>query len=345
MNLTELPYEIEENIIKYLSYHNIFNYAMINRRAMGVSDVFFTRRAKIEDIPIELLPANNIAIRYLQLYYDREWLFKIKYSDDLKNCFKRVILEDDIEEIKWLVGIMKGNKGPDSQKAENISILSIYALENDRNIICEWLLYNLHEYDLKSWNTNNTLYNFFVILRLALNKRLKDIVYYILDEFSNYNRNIRSRAFAEFATANDLNNMEKMMTKYNLNILEYNEAIANVLKLEMEDNDPENLYTLKFLLQNYPGSKDDLDKFLIGPVFYPRRSTLPILVEYGFDRYIAVLYRMTDIIYGNDELFDEVKWFLLNYGNMIPIESLKEIHDDTYNNKMKTIISEYISNI
>lgn len=44
----------------------------------------------------------NISSRYLQSYDDRKSLFKIKYSfkysDDVEDCLKRLILENDIEE-------------------------------------------------------------------------------------------------------------------------------------------------------------------------------------------------------------------------------------------------------
>lgn len=340
----ELPYEIQENIIKDLSYYDIVNYGKTNTKAMEVCDGFFRRKAKIENIPIELLPASNVASRYLQLYDDRESLYKIKYKSDLKRCFERLILEDDIEEIKWLVFLMKESGKFYFVEEKNISELSIHAFNNHKNIICKWLLSNLHGYDLNSNRWSLFVYNLYVILRFALEENRTEIIYYILDEFSGIDSGLRQKAFSEFTRAKDLINMKKVMAKYNMNISEYNYAIVNLIVIEMKNNDPEYLTTLRFLLQNYPGNNDDLNGFLNGFMeICPGRSALPILEEYGFNNYMTIFYRIVCMIYPDNIYIDNFKWFMLNYSKIIPISTLKETYANARDNKIRSILLEYIS--
>lgn len=74
MNLTQLPYELEENILEYLFYEYIASYCQTNTRATYVCDTFFKRKALSDNIPLELFPENNVADRYIQLFEDKSCL-------------------------------------------------------------------------------------------------------------------------------------------------------------------------------------------------------------------------------------------------------------------------------
>lgn len=346
----ELPHEIVDNILQHLTYSDIVNYCNTNRKAMEESDAFLKRRAKIEHIPIELLPASNVASRYLQLYDDRNCLAKVRYiryknQEDIKYCFKRAIVNDDLEEVKWLIGLIKVDDYLDSQKAEILTILSIYALENDKNIISKWLLSNLNEYNLeRDQQYKDTIINLRNNMRVALNKNQTDVVYYILEHFSKISLRLQLFALTKFAIANDLTNVNKMMREYNISISQYNSTIVDVIESQKKNNNAENLTTLKLLLQNYPGTHDDLNLIMCDHIyFYPTKCSFPILVEYGFNKYISVLYNMMNIRNPNDLDIDNVKWVLLNYGNLMETSALRKIYNFTYNEKMRDLLFEYIS--
>lgn len=105
---------------------------------------------------------------------------------------------------------------------------------------------------------HGTIYILYVILRFALEKNQTEIIYYILDKISGIEPKNILKLFNDPARANDLTNMKKIMTKYNINIFYYNDVIVNVIaavnfiELERKNNYSNKLDTLKFLLQNYP---------------------------------------------------------------------------------------------
>lgn len=98
MSLTQLPYDLEENILEYLPYDDVVSYCKTNTRSGDVCDTFFKRRAQLENIPLKLLPESNITDKYIQLFNDRLCLRENKHR--MSGCFKNAIDKDDLREIK-----------------------------------------------------------------------------------------------------------------------------------------------------------------------------------------------------------------------------------------------------
>lgn len=51
---------------------------------------------------------------------------------------------------------------------------------------------------------------------------------------------------------------------------------------------------------------------------------------------------MIDLAYYNSENIDDVKWLMLNYGNMITTDLLRKIYEYAYNYGMIEALYEYI---
>lgn len=357
MNLTLLPYELEENIIEYLQYAEVANYCLINKRAIDICDTFFKRRRLIDNIPIHLLPTKNLTKRYIQLYDNMKIILD---NTSVRECVRNVIINNDINQIKWLTELIIKRFTPlDEHIIIDIFMdCSLYAFDNNKQDIGKWLLWNLSNENI-NFETKLQVSLYFIgncitytdsFINYAFDKDITEILYYMLDFLLPVSNQVGLVILAAFAKRNDIKNLDKITNNYNINVSHYNFAIYKLVKKESVNKNPKYLDTLKFLLEKYPGNRNDLNKMLRHfASFYAGRDTLPILMEYGLDDYWLLLHRTIYRIYhkgDNVELKEDLRSFLLNYGDRIPRNLLL----DEFNNKittttMKIILSEYLSYI
>lgn len=138
---------------------------------------------------------------------------------------------------------------------------------------------------------------------------------YMLDQLSNFIPQIKRLAFALFSYNDYINNLIYMINHYDLNIADYDRAIANT--------NYQNI--VKFLLRRYPGNIDDLNKiFSDDRGFYTTKQILAILFAHGVDNYAGIFSNMVFRITHRQgtNTYDDVKWLLSNYGYSIPTQNI-----------------------
>lgn len=334
MNLTQLPYELEENILEYLPYNDVINYCQTNTRSRDVCDTFFKRRAQLENIPLYLLPKDNVVNKYMQLYQDK---FCIENNETIFGCFKLSIDNDNLNELRWLTSLVIN----DHSKITLLSGLSNYAFHNNKILIGEWLLYELYNLCknglIKKCNNKTTIFHIHKIIDKLINdesdKNNLDSVYYILDTFNDIIPEIKSIIFKEFALSGDINNLNNIINHYDISPDDYIEAIARG-----------DYHVIEFLLQHYPGTKYQLNQiFNVYSFFSPNKDILSLLFKYGFDQYGTALYYISRSCNPRSDTINTVKWLLLNYGDEIPSDTIVNMYDRVASYQIKDIIYKYLS--
>lgn len=336
MSLTQLPYELEENILEYLPYDDVSNYCLTNRRAGDVCDTFFKRRAQLENIPLYLLPENNVADKYMQLLKDKSCLQENKLR--MSDCFKNAIDNNNFGEIKWLTSLMKNNKYPGFQSSPVAFCLiktSYYAFRKNNDTIGLWLLSNLPDFyeDNKLRTLDVTRYqNLIKIIQYLIINNKIDVIHHILDEISDSIFELGKVIFFMFARYNDPENLIYMIDNYDMTINDYNVAIAN-------SNSPD---IVQLLLRHYPGNKDDLNRIFSYKSLYLTREILEILLNYGVDDYSGIFTTIINSISrGNENTYNDVRWFLSHYSFNIPRQYISYRYNITNDNEIKKILSLY----
>lgn len=338
IGLTRLPYELEENIITYLSDMDLTNYCQTNKKSMNICDFYVRIKAQKENIPLKLLPANNVINRYIELKKIKRTLECRKYT--AYSCFKKAILNNNLREVKWLTNLLILGNMSNHQKPKDLAQSSWYAFENNKDDIGKWLLYYLSK-ELKE-NLNNIAVNLYLryIIDDSLKKNKMDVIYYVLNNYIDS----KSIILTKLALINDLNNLSIVINNYDLSYVEYNGAIINIIEKQFHDKNPEYLLTIEFLLKHYPGDKDNLYD-LLGDYdgIYPGKDVFPILIKYGLNNYSFICGKISRESNPKPDTLETFKWILLNYGNQISKDTLLRLYNSVFSIEVGKIISEYLS--
>lgn len=342
MSLTQLPYEVEETILQYLPYTDVINYFKSNTRDTNVRDNFFKRRAKLDNIPLDLLPESNVAARYIQLFEHRLCL----ETNKLSTCLMEPIDNNDIEEIKWLISLLKNIEYPLHFHPKTTSLIysSMYAFQKNNDMIGEWLLSNLYDfYQNKSIVTldfdEKTLFK--KIIYDSIHKNKLDITYFIVDELYYFIPELKKLAFSMFARYDQSEGLIDIIKDYYLSINDYDDALFNT-------NSP---YIFELLLQKYPGDERDLNRIFGDPRrYYTTKDNLAVLFNYGADNYNAILFNIVthdppreDSPRYKANTYEDVQWLLLNYGHNIQTNYISSMIDMTRDSEIKKILSHYLT--
>lgn len=346
--LTKLPYEVEEIIMEYLTskennnpkgtkincrnYNYLIGYSQINKRAAENCDIFFRRRARIDKLPLELLPKKYVTNRYIKLYNDK---CCINNTNETNACIKKVIDNNDIEEVKWLISLVISNVECD----KNILMgLSNYAFEVNNDTIGKWLLSNLHRKELNCItedfiNRGNIKFNMGSIINNCINKNRQDIIYYIVDEYKDLVPEVMTYAFSKLAIKKDLDNLNDMINIYHLEVDVFDVAIVNT-------NDP---IIVEFLLTHYPGNQNNINNILTTFTnYYPVSEVILILFKYGYNDYETILDRISSIVFPCESDISFIEWLLLNHRDKIRSDFIKRSYHRVYNGKMRETILAFL---
>lgn len=103
--IADLPLELGEQILLRLSYDDIINYCNVHDSPLCTDSSFWKRKARLEDIPENLIDDLAPQQRYRQLLRYGECLKarKLHSGYDLVKCFRQAIMNNDLAFIRYLI--------------------------------------------------------------------------------------------------------------------------------------------------------------------------------------------------------------------------------------------------
>lgn len=376
--LTNSPYEIIERIVKYISDDDIVNFSLIDVNVMKICDEHFKREAIKCDIPIELLPKNNVTKKYVRLHNYKSYLekdFSIdEYIEEFLNQkqYNELCMDDDIGEYikEFLYGMqygeLKGNDHIESLFKDSIDnndikmvgwLMSLMIKSNILDsikirILCASIIYAF-------MNNNDEMGK---LLSLNLHEIKSDVISSYGDKITTFLSKV-----INYAVDKDkidilyyiLDNISDLIPNVRFLILQglaikndinnMTKLINNYIFTWVEYNkiivDTTDINTLDFLLQHYPDTNQylnyiayDLDRFLT-------KDFLACLFKYGYDDYDNLLRILSLGFYecNDSDKCETIRWILFNYGHKISLDRIKTIYKSLSSDIIKKEFCEHLS--
>lgn len=367
----DLSYDIHENIFRRLDNKDILNYSQTDKESMNICDTYIRWKARRENIPLNLLPENNVTSSYIRLHQHMEWMKKGTYHNKIV-AFTEEIDRKNLDVVIWLNFLLLEKGSLD----DNLNIMGesfLYAFYNNNKLIGGWLFSRYYEIIRESYSCGTKkrikcckgyihIYHFInkedqsfssvggdyyldELIDYTLNhnrdRNRKEIIHYILDEFSDKISHIKKRILILCAINNDVKILRKLINKYDINIKELNGVMLSTYDVKI----------IKFLLKYWKNKhpNEELNSIITNYIkTYPKKNIMKIISEYGHDyeynHYKEIFNEIIDQIRNYSSIIkcDDLDWFLSKYGDNIDVDYIRYESKNNYNKQIRNVLSWHL---